>query len=203
MSPLSTPPWIAAPTATTSSGLTPLDGVLPKNFLTISWTAGIRVEPPTRITSSMSEADRPASARARRHGSIVAWIKWSHNCSNLARVSVRTKCLGIPFTGIRYGKLISEDVELESSILAFSAASLRRWRAIGSWRTSTPSSFLNSSASQSMMQWSKSSPPRWVSPLVDLTSNTPSPNSRIEISNVPPPRSNTAIFLSLSLLSKP
>jgi len=37
-SPCSTPPWIAAPTATTSSGFTPLCGSLPKNFLTVSWT---------------------------------------------------------------------------------------------------------------------------------------------------------------------
>ena len=35
-SPLSTPPCIAAPIATTSSGLTPLDGFLPKNFSTSS-----------------------------------------------------------------------------------------------------------------------------------------------------------------------
>ena len=35
-SPLSTPAWIAAPTATTSSGFTPLCGSLPKNFLTFS-----------------------------------------------------------------------------------------------------------------------------------------------------------------------
>ena len=36
---------------------------------------------------------------------------------------------------------------------------------------------------------SKSSPPRKVSPLVDFTSNTPSPISRMEMSKVPPPRS--------------
>src|ERR1044072_3225852 len=35
-SPLSTPPWIAAPTATTSSGLTPLCGSLPISSLTFS-----------------------------------------------------------------------------------------------------------------------------------------------------------------------
>ena len=52
------------------------------------------------------------------------------------------------------------------------------------------------------MALSKSSPPKNVSPLVDFTSNTPSPNSRIETSNVPPPRSYTAIFL-LAFLSKP
>ncbi len=44
-----------------------------------------------------------------------------------------------------------------------------------------------------MMRASKSSPPRNVSPAVDFTSYSPSPISRMEISNVPPPRSNTAI----------
>src|SRR6202022_4438844 len=38
---------------------------------------------------------------------------------------------------------------------------------------------------------SKSSPPRKVSPLVDFTSNTPSPISRIDMSKVPPPKSGT------------
>ena len=39
-----------------------------------------------------------------------------------------------------------------------------------------------------MIRLSQSSPPRWVSPLVALTSNTPSPISSTEISNVPPPK---------------
>jgi hypothetical protein len=55
-SPASTPPWIAAPTATTSSGFTPRWGSLPKKLFTTSWIFGMRVEPPTRITSSMSPA---------------------------------------------------------------------------------------------------------------------------------------------------
>ena len=42
------------------------------------------------------------------------------------------------------------------------------------------------------MTLSKSSPPNDVSPFVDLTSNTPSPISNMDISNVPPPRSYTA-----------
>jgi len=42
-----------------------------------------------------------------------------------------------------------------------------------------------------------------VSPFVDLTSKTPSPNSKIEISNVPPPKSKTAILISWSFLSRP
>jgi hypothetical protein len=50
--------------------------------------------------------------------------------------------------------------------------------------------------------WSQSSPPRCVSPLVLSTSKTPSPMSRIDTSNVPPPRSKTAIF-SFFFLSRP
>ncbi len=63
-SPVNTPPCTAAPIATTSSGLTPLCGSLPVAFLIASTTAGIRVEPPTKITLSNSEADKPASDKA-------------------------------------------------------------------------------------------------------------------------------------------
>ena len=67
-SPARTAPWMAAPTATTSSGLTPLCGSLPKISLTICWTRGIRVEPPTSTTSSMSDALSLASSRAFKTG---------------------------------------------------------------------------------------------------------------------------------------
>ena len=60
-SPFSTPPWIAAPTATTSSGLTPLCGSLPISSLTFACTAGMRVMPPTSTTWSISDASSPAS----------------------------------------------------------------------------------------------------------------------------------------------
>ena len=52
-----------------------------------------------------------------------------------------------------------------------------------------------------MIFWSKSSPPKWLSPLVASTSITPSPISITETSNVPPPRSYTKIFCSRSLSS--
>ena len=58
-SPFSTPPWIAAPTATTSSGLTPLCGSLPISSLTFACTAGMRVMPPTSTTWSIFDASRP------------------------------------------------------------------------------------------------------------------------------------------------
>ena len=74
-------------------------------------------------------------------------------------------------------------------IFAFSAASLSLCNANLSDFKSIPLSFLNSPAKYSTIVSSKSSPPKNVSPLVDLTSKTPSPISRIEISNVPPPKS--------------
>ncbi len=188
-SPASTPPWIAAPMATTSSGFTPLWGSFPKSFLTVSWTFGIRVEPPTRITSSMSSALTPASSIACLHGATVRSIRSSTSCSNLARVRVRFRCLGPDWSAVMNGRLMSVCWVEESSIFAFSAASLIRCSAIGSFFRSTPSCFLYSWVIQSITRWSKSSPPRWVSPLVAFTSNTPSPISRIEMSNVPPPRS--------------
>ncbi len=52
---------MAAPTATTSSGLTPLCGSLPNNCFTMSCTFGMRVMPPTKTTSLISAAVRPAS----------------------------------------------------------------------------------------------------------------------------------------------
>ena len=63
-SPASTPPWTAAPSATTSSGFTDMLGCLPVMVLTSSWTAGIRVEPPTRSTLLRSFTERPASLSA-------------------------------------------------------------------------------------------------------------------------------------------
>ena len=71
-SPVRIAPCMAAPMATTSSGLTPFDGALPKNFSTTSCMAGIRVEPPTSITSSMSDLLIPAAFSAFSHGGIVA-----------------------------------------------------------------------------------------------------------------------------------
>src|SRR5881397_2143153 len=93
-SPASTPPWIAAPIATTSSGFTPLCGSLPKKPFTTSCTFGIRVWPPTRMTSSMFDGLSPASLSACSIGGMVRFTRSSTSCSSFARVSVMFKCLG-------------------------------------------------------------------------------------------------------------
>ena len=152
-------------------------------------TAGIRVWPPTSTTSWIRPGRASASESAFMTGPRDFSIKSSTSCSSLERESVIVRCLGPLASAVMKGRLISVCIELDSSFLAFSAASFKRWRAIRSWRRSIPCSLRNSSASQLITRWSKSSPPRWVSPLVLLTSKTPSPNSRMEISKVPPPRS--------------
>ena len=93
-----------------------------------------------------------------------------------------------------YGKLISVCGDADNSIFAFSAASFNLCNDIGSFLKSIFSSVINSSASQLIIFSSTSSPPKCVSPSVDKTSKTPSPNSRIDTSCVPPPKSKTTIF---------
>merc|ERR1719327_460987 len=77
--------------------------------------------------------------------------------------------------------------------LAFSAAVRRRRRARGLPRTSLRAFRLNSAARWFTRRWSKSSPPRWVSPAVALTSKMPSSMVSRDTSKVPPPRSKTRI----------
>ena len=62
-------------------------------FLTASCTAGIRVEPPTRITSSISEVDNPASLVLDELVPCFL-INESANSSNLERVKLISKCNG-------------------------------------------------------------------------------------------------------------
>src|SRR6059036_2833724 len=145
-SPFSTAPWMPAPTATTSSGLTPLCGSLPKSFLTRAWTAGMRVMPPTSTTSSISLVERPASLSAVTQGCSRRSSRSAHSASSLARVSFMLRCFGPLWSAVTKGRLMSVSIAVESSHFAFSAASFRRWSAMRSLRRSIPWSLRNSSA---------------------------------------------------------
>ncbi len=139
--------WTAAPSATTSSGLTVMFGSLPPvSRRTRFCTAGIRVDPPTRITSSMSAAVSLASAMACWTGLMVRSTRSAVSWSNFDRISVVFRCLGPAASAVRNGRLIDVWVTEDSSTFAFSAASNSRCRACGSLRTSMPVSRLNSSA---------------------------------------------------------
>ncbi|MNE44250.1 hypothetical protein D3C80_1384700 [compost metagenome] len=144
-SPASTAPWMAAPMATASSGLTSLRGSLPKKSATCFCTSGMRVWPPTRMTSWMSPTSRPESFRAMRQGSMVRATRSSTRASSLAREIFTFRCFGPVWSAVMYGRLTSVCWLEDSSILAFSAASFRRCMARGSPLRSMPDSFLNSS----------------------------------------------------------
>ena len=80
--PDSVAPWMAAPVATHSSGLMDDEGSLPVSSRTFCWTAGMRVEPPTKRTQPSSLAAMPASLSAVVTGpsvrctrSAVIWLK--------------------------------------------------------------------------------------------------------------------------------
>ena len=188
-SPANTPPWIEAPIATTSSGFTPSCGFLPKNFSTSFLTKGILVIPPTNITSLMSVDFIPASFNAVWQGASDLLIRLSTKLSNVALFNLVFKCLGPALSAVIKGILISVSTTEDNSHFAFSADSLTLCNANLSDLKSIPVSFLNTDNKWSTIALSKSSPPNDVSPFVDLTSNTPSPNSRIDTSKVPPPKS--------------
>ena len=123
-SPASTPAWMAAPTATTSSGLTPRCGSLPVSSLTFSCTAGMRVMPPTRTTWSMFAAPFSlASSRAWRTGATTRSSSSLVSSLSFARVRRVSRCLGPEESAVMKGRLICVSWVVESSILAFSAAS--------------------------------------------------------------------------------
>jgi hypothetical protein len=134
------------------------------------------------------------------HGFIVLSSSGLTRLSNLPLVSVICKCFAPDASAVMNGRLISVWLDELNSHLAFSAASRRRCTASLSSVRSIPWSFLNSSTICCNSVLSKSSPPKKVSPFVAFTSNTPPEISRMDTSNVPPPRSYTATspsFLSL------
>ncbi len=81
------PAWMDAPIATASSGLTLWSGSMPVMSSTFSRTARTRVVPPTRMTSSSSLVETPASSSAFFVGCSVLSIRSCTRSSNLLRVS--------------------------------------------------------------------------------------------------------------------
>ena len=80
--------------------------------------------PPTKTTSFISAALNPESFKAVSHGFNVLFIRSSTNASNFALVNFIFICLGPVLSAVINGKLISVWAAEESSIFAFSAASL-------------------------------------------------------------------------------
>lgn len=81
------PAWTAAPSATVSSAFSEPAGRRPNSRLAMRRTTGMRVAPPTRITSSSWSSRIRASRRAR----VTGWRRRSssgvHSVSNSADVT--------------------------------------------------------------------------------------------------------------------
>ena len=80
---------MAAPIATTSSGFTDLFSVFPLKYsLTNCWIFGIRVEPPTKTISSISDLSILASLNNWSIGSTHLLNSGIHKRSKFALVNV-------------------------------------------------------------------------------------------------------------------
>jgi hypothetical protein len=77
-----------------------LRGSLPKNSFTLSWTFGMRVWPPTRITSLTLSTAISESFTAVRQGGMVFSMRSITSDSNFARVIFIVRCLGPDWSAV-------------------------------------------------------------------------------------------------------
>mmetsp|Transcript_12820 Transcript_12820/g.31178 ORF Transcript_12820/g.31178 Transcript_12820/m.31178 type:complete len:309 (-) Transcript_12820:639-1565(-) len=199
--PVRIPACTVAPKATASSGLTAFEGSFPlKKSLSSCRTLGIRVDPPTRMISWTSFLAMPASRSTFWTGVRVFLNRSRFSSSNFARDSRSERSL--PFLMPSTSTVTC--AWLDKVRLAFSHSRRRRATADLSFFSSLmPVLASNCLAMCATRRLSKSSPPRWVSPLVASTSNTPLFTVSSDTSNVPPPRSKTRIFFIVPPLSRP
>ena len=94
-SPVSTPAWMAAPMATHSSGLMPLKPSLPVSFFTSVLHGGDTAGAAHQQDLGDVAAAEAGVAHGLAHGAgMVASTRWAVSSLNLARVRVRSRCLG-------------------------------------------------------------------------------------------------------------
>ena len=176
-SPARTAPWIAAPMATTSSGLTPLCGSFPKSCV----HAVLDLRHPRLAADEHDLVDvlrgDSASFIAFWHGGDRALDEVGDQRFELGPRQRHRQVLGPAGVGGDEREVdvgLQRGAELDLRLLGGFAQALQR-HAVPA-QVDAVFAFLNSSAIQSITRWSKLSPPRWVSPLVALTSKTPSPS---------------------------
>ena len=119
-SPLSTPPWIA-PTATTSSGLTPLCGSLPSSsFLLLHRRRRVRADQDDMVDPGCVEPGVGECLLGRADG---AGDEIGGDLAELRTGQLQVEVLRAVLGGGDEGRLICVVIVEESSIFAFSAAS--------------------------------------------------------------------------------
>ena len=144
---------IAAPSATASSTLTPLNGSLPDISFTYLWIILILVEPPTRITPSICCHDILTDENSRSITSRVVPSKNSEICSKISSVISIFPRVDLHIIG-------TFTVSLEvSCFLTFSAVTSKDATISGSSLISIPYRSENSPARYLAIQSSQSLPP--------------------------------------------
>mmetsp|Transcript_19503 Transcript_19503/g.52382 ORF Transcript_19503/g.52382 Transcript_19503/m.52382 type:complete len:201 (-) Transcript_19503:483-1085(-) len=158
----------------------------------------MRVEPPTSTISSIWFFLRPESSKTCLTGPMVFLNRSALISSKRARESVSEKSTPSKSPSISMRACC---VELRARFV-FSTSRRSFWIDFWFLDMSLPCFFWKILTKCAMTRWSKSSPPRCVSPLVATTSNTPLSMVSKLTSKVPPPRSYTRMFFSV-FLSRP
>ena len=189
-SPAMMPVWMAAPMAMPSSGFTARFGSLPKTLRTISDDLG-RARLPAdqqdlvdllRLEAGVGEAAAAGLDGALEQvvGQRLVLLPGEHGVEVLGPG-------GVGGDEGQHDLRLLRGRQLALRLLRRFLEPLQGHAVLRAGRC--PSRAGTRSISQSMMRWSKSSPPRNVSPPVARTWKRPSAISRIEMSKVPPPRS--------------
>ncbi len=165
-------------------------------FLDSFLNGGIRVEPPTRMTLSMSPAERPASD--------MCLTRWAHGffnqvCGQFVKFGTRqgqihVLWLTVAVHGDKGQVEVGRGNGGQFHLGFFSGFFQALHSGFIAVRSIPCLVFEVQQLAQSMIFLSKSSPPRRLLPLVAKTSKMPSPISSRDTSKVPPPRSKTRIF---------
>ena len=196
-----------APLEMLSSGFSQhfnISSPLPKNSTRSSFTFLIREDPPAKRTASISSFVHFASSIARFKGGVILSNKCLHFSSKSALV-------------ISYSKSPSSSAPPNRALTSmwYSLESVREFFASRHAWTRRSFAFLpllenqsNSDLSSLILSMqtcriasSKSAPPRWTSPAVEIVSMLFPLIFRTEISNVPPPKSKTRHIYSSSFPS--
>mmetsp|Transcript_25 Transcript_25/g.89 ORF Transcript_25/g.89 Transcript_25/m.89 type:complete len:210 (-) Transcript_25:286-915(-) len=177
-------------------------------------TCAMRVEPPTRTTSSTSSIRMPtrsstcltgASARSKR-GAESAWYSKREKRSGPAAARLGGSCTATPVSSARApsSKAPPQSHSSFSSILTRSASSRRARIASTSASTSTDGSAARTRPTRaSRSPRLKSCPPSLLSPAAAITSKMPLFRLSRDTSSVPPPMSYTITVLTRELVCRP
>jgi len=150
------------------------------------------VDPPTNTISSISLFFKPESSSACYNGPRVLLNISAQSSSNFALVKTSEKS----YPSKRFGISTFTSSYDDKARFYFSTSIFNFYIARLSPLISFPYFFFINLMKCSSNLLSISYPPKCVSPLVVMTSNTPLSIVNIETSNVPPPKSNTNIFFS-------